>query len=210
MLPLTMPCQEDETPESVKPFWTTPRNRTPIIVPNTPPSPPVLNATVSCIAQGENRSSSSGAGSPTTQIIERFTQFSGLVKRDGVPLGNIVSGTFNYANNLGKVEVIRPDGRIGGIDPAQIVVDGQIVVRFADAELLNLAIGNTPIEMVFQWQIAAAKSLTILMPTVYLPRPRLAVTGPGAVQATFDYNATQSGASGRSCVITLVNDISTY
>ncbi len=67
----------------------------------------------------------------------------------------------------------------GGIDPAQIVVDGQIVVRFADTELLNLAINNTPIEMVFQWQIAAAKSLTILMPTVYLPRPRLSVTGPG-------------------------------
>lgn len=170
----------------------------------------MLNATVSCIAQGENRSSSSGAGSPTTQIIERFTQFSGLVKRDGVPLGNIVSGTFNYANNLGKVEVIRPDGRIGGIDPAQIVVDGQIVVRFADAELLNLAIGNTPIELVFQWQITSAKSLTILMPTVYLPRPRLSVTGPGAVQATFDYNGTQNPSSGKSCVITLVNDISTY
>jgi hypothetical protein len=170
----------------------------------------MLNATVSCIAQGENRASSSGAGSPTTQIIERFTQFAGLIKRDGVPLGNIVSGTFNYANNLDKVEVIRPDGRIGGIDPAQIVVDGQIVVRFADTDLLNLAINNTPLELVFNWQITAAKSLTILVPTVYLPRPRIAVTGPGAVQATFDYNGAQNATSGRSCVITLVNDISTY
>ncbi len=48
------------------------------------------------------------------------------------------------------------------------------------------------------------------MPTVYLPRPRIAVTGPGAVQATFDYNGAQNASSGKSCVVTLVNDISTY
>jgi hypothetical protein len=170
----------------------------------------MLNATVSCIAQGENRASSSGAGSPSTQVIERFTQFLGLVKRDGVPLGNIVSGTFNYANNLDKVEVIRPDGRIGGCDPAQIDVAGQIVVRFADTTLLNLAINNTPIELTFNWALSASKSLTILVPTVYLPKPRIAVSGPGAVQATFDWQAAQNPSSGKTCVMTLVNDIAGY
>ena len=39
--PLTVPCQNEETPESVSPFWTTPRNTTPMSVPSTPPSPPV-------------------------------------------------------------------------------------------------------------------------------------------------------------------------
>lgn len=170
----------------------------------------MLNATVSCIAQGETRASSSGAGSPTTQTIEYFTQFSGLIKRDGVPLGNIVSGNFNYMNNLDKVEVIRPDGRIAGCDPAQIDVNGQVVVRFADTALLNLAINNTPIELVFNWTIGAAKSLTILVPTVYLPKPRIAVTGPGAVQAPFAWQAAQNPTSGKSCVVTLVNDIAGY
>ena len=54
------------------------------------------------------RNGASGAGSPTEQAIERFTQFTGQIRRDGVPLGNVVSGQFSYANGLDKVEVIRP------------------------------------------------------------------------------------------------------
>jgi hypothetical protein len=67
----------------------------------------------------------------------------GAIRRDGVPLGNVVSGTFTYANGLGKVEIIRSDGRIAGADPAMLAVTGQIGVRFADTTLLDLAVGGT-------------------------------------------------------------------
>lgn len=170
----------------------------------------LLNGTVSVIAQGETRGGSSSAGSPTEQVIERFTQFTGQIRRDGVPLGNVVSGTFSYANNLDKVEVIRPDGRIAGADPAMLAVTGQIGVRFADTMLLDLAVAGTPIEVIFEWSIAAGKLLRLAVHSVYLPKPKLPITGPAGVQATFDWQASEHPTLAKTCTATLVNDLSAY
>ncbi|MCL4713245.1 MAG: hypothetical protein KJZ73_18555, partial [Pseudorhodoplanes sp.] len=68
----------------------------------------LLNATMSLIAQGETKAGSSGAGTPTEAVIERFSQFMGEIKRNGTALGQIVSAELTYSNNLDKVEVIRP------------------------------------------------------------------------------------------------------
>ncbi|MGH8265160.1 MAG: phage tail tube protein [Steroidobacteraceae bacterium] len=51
----------------------------------------LLNATMSLIAQGETKAGSSGAGSPATAVIERFSQFMGDIKRNDIALGHIVS-----------------------------------------------------------------------------------------------------------------------
>jgi hypothetical protein len=59
----------------------------------------------------------------------------GEIKRDGTSLGHIVSAELNYSNNLDKVEVIRPDGRIEDADPAMVGVTGTVNVRFADTVL---------------------------------------------------------------------------
>jgi len=170
----------------------------------------LLNGTISVIAQGETRNGASGAGSPTEQAIERFTQFTGQIRRDGVPLGNVVSGQFSYANGLDKVEVIRPDGRIAGADPAMLAVTGQVGVRFADTSLLDLAVAGTPIELVFEWSIAAGKLLRFTVHNVNLPKPKLPITGPAGVQATFDWQASEHPVLAKTCTATLVNDLSAY
>jgi hypothetical protein len=170
----------------------------------------LLNATLGIIAQGETRSTSSGAGVPAESVIERFTQFTGQIRRDGVPLGNVTSGNFNFSNGLDKVEVIRPDGRIGGIDPAMLAVTGEAVVRFADTTLLDLATATTPIELSYGWSISASKSLSIVAHTVWLPRPKLPITGPHGIQASFSWQASEHPTLGKTCTITLVNDVSAY
>jgi hypothetical protein len=170
----------------------------------------LLNGTVSIVAQGETRGSASGAGSPTEQVIERFTQFTGQIRRDGVPLGNVVSGTFTYANNLDKVEVIRPDGRIAGADPAMLAVTGQVVVRFADTSLLDLAVAGTAIELIFEWSIASGKLLRFVVHNVNLPKPKLPITGPAGVQATFDWQASEHPSLAKTCTALLVNDVTAY
>lgn len=170
----------------------------------------LLNGTVSIVAQGETRGGASGAGSPTEQVIERFTQFTGQIRRDGVPLGNVVSGTFTYANNLDKVEVIRPDGRIAGADPAMLAVTGQVVVRFADTSLLDLAVAGTAIELIFEWSIAAGKLLRFIVHNVNLPKPKLPITGPAGVQATFDWQASEHPSLAKTCTALLVNDVTAY
>lgn len=170
----------------------------------------LLNGTLSVVAQGETRADSSSAGSPSEQAIERFTQFTGQIRRDGVPLGNVVSGQFSYANGLDKVEVIRPDGRIAGADPAMLAVTGQVAVRFADTSLLDLAVAGTPIELIFEWSIAAGKLLRFTVHNVNLPKPKLPITGPAGVQATFDWQASEHPVLAKTCTATLVNDLSAY
>lgn len=169
-----------------------------------------LNATVGVIAQGESRAGSTAAGTPATLAIERFSQFSGQIERDGVPLGDLVSGRFNYSNNMDKVEVIRSDGRIAGVDPGMVAVSGEIVVRFANTTLMDLASAGTPVDLVHRWSIGAGKTLTIRVPKVSLPKPKVPVTGPAGVQATFAWQASQHATLGKTAIITLVNDQTSY
>jgi hypothetical protein len=170
----------------------------------------LLNATIGIIAQGETRSAASGAGTPTEAAIKRFSQFEGEINRDGNPLGNVVSGSFTYSNNLDPVETIRPDGRIEDADPAMVAVTGEIVVRFADTALLDLAIAGTPVELSFGWQISASESLLITVHEVHLPKPKLPITGPGGVQATFSWRASEDSTLGKTCTLVLINDVATY
>ncbi len=131
-----------------------------------------LNATMALTAQGETKSASSGAGSPTEAVIERFSQFQGEIIRNGVPLGSIVSAEIDYSNSLDKVETIRPDGRIEDADPANVAAHGNIVVRFADTVLLDQAVNGLASELSFGWKIASGKELSFRMYEVFLPKPK--------------------------------------
>jgi hypothetical protein len=42
---------------------------------------------------------------------------------------------------------------------------------------------------------------------VYLPKPKLAVEGPGGVQASFDFRGARNDASGRMLTVTLTNNL---
>jgi hypothetical protein len=171
----------------------------------------LLNATISCIAQGEaTRTVASAAGTLSTLAFERFTQFSGSVSRQGVPIGDLVSGNFNYANNMDKVEVIRDDGRIAGVDPSVSASTGQAVLRFKDMTLLDLAANGTPIDLTHKWKISAVKTLTVVNHEVYLPKPKTPITGPAGVQATYDWQSSKNEAAGNMLTVTLVNDVESY
>lgn len=170
----------------------------------------LLNATIGLIAQGETKAASSQAGSPTSQAIQRFTQFAGQVAQAGTPLGQIVSAEFNYSNNLDKVEVIRTDGRIEDADPALVAVTGSIAVRFADTVLLNRAQSALATDIEFSWTLPSGFSLTFDVPSVYLPRAKQPITGPGGVQATFAWEAAKDATAGYSCAAILVNDMMGY
>jgi len=169
-----------------------------------------LNATISLIAQGEKKAKTSSAGTPTELVIERFTNFSAQVSRDGVPLANLTGGTYNYANGLDPVRVIRPDGRIAGVDPGVIAVTGKNDMRFADTTFIDLAVNNTPVEFVHEWAITSAKKLRIVTHYAFLPKPKTPVTGPGGIQASFDWQAAKHPVLAKTCTATLINDKPSY
>jgi hypothetical protein len=134
----------------------------------------------------------------------------GDIKRDGTALGHIISAEFNYTNNLDKVEVIRPDGRIEDADPALVGVTGNVTVRFADTVLLDQATSGDPCELSFGWAIGADKSLLFTVHSAFLPKPKTPIQGPGGIQAAFAWHAAKDPVLQKTCTAVLVNDVTAY
>jgi hypothetical protein len=170
----------------------------------------LLTATASLVAQGEAIATTSAAGTLAEIELQRFGHFNGAITRNGQPLGNIVSAEITYANTLDRIETIRSDGRIDGADPGMAALMGRIEVRFADQLLVNQAINGEPCEMTFAYALPSGESLTLVAHAVYLPRPRIEISGPQGVQASFDWQAARDAVTGRMCTVTLVNERETY
>ena len=170
----------------------------------------LLTATASLVAQGEAVAAASTVGILAELGLQRFGHFNGSITRDGAALGNIVSAEITYANSLDRVETIRSDGRIDGADPSIAALTGRIEVRFADQLLVSQAINGDPCELSFAYTLPSGESLTLTAHAVYLPRPRIEITGPQGVQATFDWQAARDTALGRMCTVTLINSIEEY
>ncbi len=170
----------------------------------------LLTATASLVAQGEAIATTSAAGTLAEIDLQRFGHFNVAITRNGQPLGNIVSAEITYANTLDRIETIRSDGRIDGADPGMAALTGRIEVRFADQLLVTQAISGEPCEMTFAYVLPSGESLTMVAHAVYLPRPRIEISGPQGVQASFDWQAAKDPVTGRMCTVTLVNERETY
>jgi hypothetical protein len=164
-------------------------------------------ATIAAIAQGETRSGTTQGGTPTSLAFNRISQFQGSIKRAGSSVGNLTGGSVTYVNNLEKIETIRDDGLIEGADPTIASLTGRIDVRFADTTLIDLAANGTPVDLEFAYTLSAQAKLVMTAHEVYLPKPKLAVEGPGGVQASFDFQGARNDAAGRMLTVTLTNDL---
>ncbi|AUH32375.1 phage tail tube protein [Paracoccus tegillarcae] len=170
----------------------------------------LLTATARLVAQGETVGTVSNAGTPALIDLKRFGHFNGAITRNGTGLGNVVSAQIAYANNLDRIETIRADGRIDGADPSIAALTGSIEVRFADSTLVTQALDGDPCELEFAYVLPSGESFTFTVHAVYLPRPRIEISGPQGVQATFDWQAARDSALSRMCTATLINDREEY
>jgi hypothetical protein len=171
----------------------------------------LLNATVGLVAQGETLATATNAGTVADlAALQRFGHFNGAIKRNTVSLANIETAEVNYMNNLDRIETIRADGKIDGLDPSKTMMNGNITARFADTVLMDQAIAGTPCDLEFSWTIGASAYLTITAHAVYLPRPRVEVPGPGGLRATFDWQAATAVSPARMATVVLVNSVASY
>ena len=170
----------------------------------------LLTATARLVAQGEGVAAATAAGTPTSLALQRFGHFNGAITRNGSPLGNVISAEVTYSNGLDRIETIRSDGRIDGADPSIAALTGSIEVRFADSTLVTQAINGEACELEFSYALPSGESFTFTVHAVYLPRPRIEISGPQGVQATFDWQAARDSTVGRMCTATVVNDVETY
>ncbi len=172
------------------------------------------NATLNILAQGETRYTSSQGGTPTSRVYKPFSQFNGSIKRNSVALANVTGAQFTYANGMQAVPTIRSDGLIDGVDPTTVNITGSIDVRFADTTLLDDALNNNAIELELAYKMVGLDannfSLTWTFHEVYLPRPRVPISGPGGVQTSFNWQGVYDDALSKSVTVVLKNDVTSY
>jgi len=70
-----------------------------------------------------------------------------------------------------------------------------------------LASNGTPVDLEFAYTLSAAASVVFTAHEVYLPKPKLAVEGPGGVQASFDFQAAWNETEGEMLKVELMNDL---
>lgn len=170
----------------------------------------LLTATASVVAQGEAIATASAAGTLADLTLTRFGHFNGSIKRNGQAIGNVVTADITYANNLDRIETIRSDGKIDGVDPSVAALTGNIVVRFADQTLVTQAINGEACTLEFDYAIASGVGLKLTAHAVYLPRPRIEIAGPQGIQATFDWQAALAADPARMCTVVLTNAVAGY
>lgn len=163
---------------------------------------------IEVVAQGEEAATgTTGAGTPIVQPYEVFSQFKGELKSAGATLANVVSGSLRFGNNLERVETLRSDGKIDGVDPTQTSVTGEIAVRWADNVLYDKARTGVPIDLEFSYTISASKKLTLTAHEVYLPVPVREITGPGGIEARYAFQGAKNTVATCAMTAVLINDI---
>ena len=167
-------------------------------------------ATINLIGQGETAQASSKDAEPEEATYTRFSQFQGAVKQGGSLLGNVTAAALTYSNNLERVETIRSDGKVDGVDPGVASLNGSLTVRYADTALMAAARAGTPIDLELSYVIDADNQLVIDCHEVYLPKPKRSVSGPGGVEAGYDFQGAKDAIIGNMVEVTLINDVAGY
>lgn len=163
-------------------------------------------ATLQAIAQGEDKLLASKDETPEELPLSLISQFNGEIRSGGVRLGNITSSSCAYSNNLDRVETIRDDGKIEGLDPGEGAFTGTVSGRLADMSLIELARAGTPLPLEFAYTLSPGASLVLAAPRVFLPKPKIQVNGPGGVEVSFNFEAKKDSVSGKMMTATLRND----
>ena len=176
-------------------------------------------ATVNLIGQGETRQTKTKDTTPHEASYTRFSQFQGSIKvvrhevtrHEGAsPLGNVTSASLTYSNNLEKIETIRDDGKIEGVDPGVASLTGNLAIRYADNTLMDTARSGEPIDLELAYIIDSSRQLIIQCHEVYLPKPKRSISGPNGIEASYDFQGAFNAAHGNMVTVTLTNDLEGY
>ncbi|MDG4603746.1 MAG: phage tail tube protein [Defluviicoccus sp.] len=168
------------------------------------------NGSVQLVAQGEEKAAVTKDYSPDTFTLRRFSQGRGFIKRGGVALAGVTGGSLTFSNNLERVRVIRDDGRIEAAEPTLASSTGAMTVRFDGATLVNEAANGDPVALEYGFTTIEGFALTFELFRVFLPKPKYAVSGPGGVEASFDWRAAYDEANATMLRARLLNDVASY
>ena len=165
------------------------------------------NARLQLVAQGEETAGATTDTTPDSFALKRFSQGRGFIRRGTAPLAGVTGGSLTFSNNLERVRVIREDGRIQAADPTFASAQGQLIVRFDGQTLVGEASDGEPVALEYGFAMVEGWELKLELFRVFLPKPKYSVSGPGGVEASFDWRAALDDSSGTMLRASLLSDI---
>ena len=117
-----------------------------------------------------------------------------MLKMDGVAVADVISLSWTYNNGATPQDYL---GDVAGYPTghdldAPATFSGTIRARFRTDTHYDLARAGTSFAMELLWQKSSPRSLSIAAPLVRFDPVGLPVTGPGRIEATFNFRAEQS------------------
>jgi len=168
------------------------------------------NGTVQLVAQGEEKATATVDATPDTFALKRFSQGRGFIQRGGAALAGVTGGSLTFSNNLERVRVIRDDGKIEAAEPTSATCTGAMTLRFDGATLVAEATNGDPVSVQYGFSMADGWELSFELFRVFLPKPKYSISGPGGVEASFDWRAAYDESSGTMLRARLLNDVASY
>ncbi|MCW5716277.1 MAG: hypothetical protein KIS68_00450 [Bauldia sp.] len=168
------------------------------------------NARLQLVAQGEEHFAATVDASPAAFSLRRFSRGRGFIRRGGAALAGVTGGSLTFSNNLERVRVIREDGKIEAADPTFASAEGSMSVRFDGTTLVAEAANGDPVALDYGFTFPEGYALRFELPRVFLPKPKYAVSGPGGVEASFDWRAAFDDGEGTMLRAHLLNDVPSY
>ncbi len=163
-------------------------------------------ASIAVVGQGQEPETTTQAGTLTVETLSKFNQLEGSIKKDGVALGAVQNARIAIGNNLDRVESIRNDGKIDGLDETKVTIEGEITVRFRDTELYNLAQDGTPMELEFAYTKSNGHQLKFTVHRAFLPITKKPVGGPEGIDVSYNFMGAKDDTAGCALTVELVND----
>ncbi len=164
------------------------------------------------VGRNETKLAATGGGTPAAQMARSaMPSMKGLMKVDGVDVGELVGLDLSYANNPTADESINGTDYNSGYDlDENATCTGSVTLRYKDESFYDRAVADSAHAVDLVYQIGASASLTLSMPAIRFTRGPIApISGPGGMQAQIDWSAEQT-SSEAMLTATLVNSIASY
>lgn len=168
-------------------------------------------ATISMIGKKRVLLSASGAGTPAAiAAFDPLAATLGSLLIDDVAAGSVLSMRLNFDSGIAVDRYADGDEYASAIVIANDAkLSGEIRVRYSGQTLEAIADAKTAKKLEFRWSKSTNNSLSFVAGQAFLEPAGAPVTGPGGIDSSFSFQASQTSAAAMLAV-TLKNQIASY
>jgi hypothetical protein len=170
----------------------------------------LLTATARLVAQGETVGTTTSAGTPAALELKRFGHFNGAITRNGTAARQCGLGR-DHLRQQPRPDRDHPLGRPHRWrGPIHCRADGPDRGALRRPDAGDAGDQRRGLRDGIRLRPAFRRKLLLHRARRLPAAPRIEISGPQGVQATFDWQAARDSVVGRMCTATLVNDVETY